>query len=322
MKNLALCLLSLTFFLFSGCDRDNHSNRVNMIIGDLSFVETYGFEPDENTDNDLRIRTHLQYVERLLRSKDISFLSKELKNKRTEMLDLLHQYAGNGKYPRNYDYPEESKPCFIDKDGNICAVGYLIEKTAGRKVAETINASHKYEALMDIKNADIDRWIASSGLSKEECAMIQPTYGPNGPGPGPSMPAPNYRYRMKSGFVISSGILIGTNVGLNVLNETNIANGSTNKSVPIVGLLTGAGQIALGAIGYHPDNSKSVDYNYSDQRTLSLINIELGTASMFFSGRNLVRQQKMARRRTSWNVFSFPAGRNQTGVGLSLSRKI
>ncbi|MCE7063291.1 hypothetical protein [Dyadobacter sp. CY343] len=320
MKHLSLCFLLLVFVLFSGCNRESNSNTVNAIIGDTSFIEAFGFAPDATTDNTLRIRTHLQYVERLLRNRDVSFLPKKLREKRTELLDLLQTYSAAGKYPKNYDHANERKPCFIDRDGNICAVGYLIEKTAGREMAEAINADYQYEALMNLKNQEIDRWVAASGLTKEECAMIQPTYGPIIP--RPSVPASDYRYRMKSGYVISSGLLIGTNVAVNFMNEINIAAGSTNKVVPVVGLITGAGQIVLGAVGYHPENSRGTDFNYSDQRTLSIVNIGLGAASMVFSARNLVWQQKMVRRRTSWNVFSFPAGRSQTGVGLSFSRKI
>jgi hypothetical protein len=98
--------------------------------------------------------------------------------KRNHLLDLLHDYWTKAVFPRNYDYKAERKPCFIDKDGTICAVGYLVEQTAGREAAETINFKHKYDVVMEMNDEMVDNWINKSGLTKEECAMIQPTYGP------------------------------------------------------------------------------------------------------------------------------------------------
>lgn len=105
------------------------------MIGDRSFVDTYGCRPDGKTPENMRQRTHLAYVEKLLRAADISHLSPELRQKREMMLDLLHEYREAGSFPCNYDYPGERCPCFIDREGRICAVGYLVEKTAGRHVA-------------------------------------------------------------------------------------------------------------------------------------------------------------------------------------------
>ena len=106
----------------------------------------------------------------------MSSLTKEQKSNRLKMLDLLHMYWTKGIFPKNYDYPGRRIPCFIDKDGNICAVGYLIAQTAGREVAERINAKFKYDYLLEMNDKTIDAWVEASGLSKVECAMIQPSY--------------------------------------------------------------------------------------------------------------------------------------------------
>lgn len=151
------------------------ANTVNALIGDISFVERYGSKPTVLTDYDLRIKIHLEYVEEKLRAKDVSGLTEAQRLKRQRMLALLQEYRMAGRFPRNYDY-KENRPCFIDKDGNICAVGYLVEQTAGRNVAEQINAKYKYEYLLNMQGEALERWIAASGLTKEECAMIQPTY--------------------------------------------------------------------------------------------------------------------------------------------------
>ena len=155
----------------------NHVQVINPVIGDISFVEKFGYQPDAATNEDLRIQTHLSYAENLLRQKDASSLSEGMQQKRNHMLDLLHDYWTRGKFPRNYDYKETRKPCFIDKNGTICAVGYLVEQSAGREVAEAINNKYKYGFVMEMNDALVDNWIAQSGLTKEECATIQPDYG-------------------------------------------------------------------------------------------------------------------------------------------------
>jgi hypothetical protein len=314
MKVISLFLSSLILLLLSGCNHGN-SNLINPIIGDISFVEKFGFQPDNNTDNDLRISTHLQYVERLLRNKDVSLLSKELKEKRAQLLDLLHTYAVAGHFPKNYDFADQRKPCFIDKDKTICAVGYLIEQTAGRPVAEAINAEHQYDTVLEMDNENVDQWIASSGLTKTECAMIQPQYGPQGT---------QLRNNIKPAYAIGSAVLMGANVAFNTINVIDLSKSSANCTAPVLGLLAGAGQVTIGAIGFDSENDSGYrnDYGPSGQRTLSMINIGLGTSTILLSTWNLVRQKKVRNQRTSWNIFSFPAGNNQTGVGLSLSRKI
>jgi hypothetical protein len=152
------------------------SQWVNLILGDISYESAFGHKPDATTDNNLRIRTHLEYVENLLRNKNVSDLSTNLQTKRNHLLDLLHDYWTNGVFPKNYDYVDQRKPCFIDKDGTICAVGYLLEQTTSRQVADEINNKHKYDELLAMNSSTVDNWILTSGLTKEECAMIQPTY--------------------------------------------------------------------------------------------------------------------------------------------------
>ncbi|SKB50671.1 hypothetical protein [Dyadobacter psychrophilus] len=317
MRAVSLLICLFIVAVFAGCNHQK-ADLVNPVIGNISFVEKFGFEPDEATDNELRIKTHLLYVERLLRKKDISHLSDEYKSKRTQVLNLLRSYANAGKYPKNYDYKGERKPCFIDKDQNICAVGYLVEQTAGRRTAEAINADYKYADIFDMEGQTVDKWIAASGLTKDECAMIQPTYGsyPNGD------PVSN---RVKPMYAISSAVLMGANATFNAVNIIDLAKGGNSKTAPVFGFLAGTSQIAIGAFGFSRDR-RLTQYDdrpmFTSQGKLSLFNIGIGTTTILLSSWNLLKQKKMEQKRTSWNIYSFPAGNNQTGLGLSFSRKI
>jgi hypothetical protein len=150
--------------------------KVNAILGDVSYIQKFGYAPNENTNEQIRIQTHLEFVESILRVRDVSKMPKALRENRNKMLNLLHDYWTRAEFPVNYDHSGTRIPCFIDKDSSICAVGYLIEKTAGRDVAEKINADFKYAEIYAMKDPLVANWITSSGLSKLECAMIQPTY--------------------------------------------------------------------------------------------------------------------------------------------------
>jgi hypothetical protein len=141
-----------------------------------------------SSNDDLRVRLHLERVEALLRTRMPASLGDTQRATRARMLEHLHAYIERGEFPRNHEVAGR-RPHFIDKDGRICAVGYLIEQTAGRAAAETINARHEWDYVRDIDG--IEPWVEASGLSVDELAMIQPSYGwerPEVPAPAPRPP--------------------------------------------------------------------------------------------------------------------------------------
>jgi hypothetical protein len=151
---------------------------INPIIGDQGYIMKFGEVPNEQTNDQVRISAHLQYAEYLLRTADVSALPTAQREKREHLLDLLHDYWTRGAFPRNDDYTGERRPCFIDHEGTICAVGYLVEQTAGREAAELISERFLYEEILEMNDPLVMEWIANSGLTAEEFAIIQPSYGP------------------------------------------------------------------------------------------------------------------------------------------------
>lgn len=311
-SNFILTIFVLT--ILASCNRKTNEieQKVNAIIGDISYIQTFGHQPTKETDENTRLQTHLRYVEKLLRNKDISSLTVEQKENRKKMLDLLNEYCTAGVFPKNYDYPDQRIPCFIDKHGNICAVGYLIEQTAGRQVAEEINSKFKYEYLLAMNDPKIDNWIQTSGLTKEECAMIQPAYGP--------APTDNY---ISPAYGVSSSLVGGLNLSLNTINGIQISKGANSKTVPILGLITGAGQITLGALNYPKEQiGLGGPYVNTSQRNLSLINIGLGTSTMILSSWNLITNRKPKEKSVSWNIYSFPTQDSNMGLGFCLTKRL
>ena len=316
MKQLSIFFMLIVTALFSSCNNASTGEQqtVNPIIGDASFVQKFGYQPNRATDDQVRIKTHLEYAESLLRQKDVSKLPLDLKKQRTTILDHLHDYWNRGIFPKNYDYTDQRKPCFIDKDGTICAVGYLIEQTTNRQVAEGINNQYKYAEVLAMNDPTVDNWVGTSGLTKEECALIQPSYTPS-----------NFVYSnnyVSPQYGISSAVLGGLSVSLNTINGIQIANGAKGKVVPIIGLVTGTSQIIIGAKMF-PKKEIYWGSSYSNEtrKAVSMVNIGLGSATMILSAWNLITNRKPKEKLACLNIYSFPTPNNKTGLALNLTKR-
>ena len=150
----------------------------NHHLGDDSFVARFGRAPTRADPNEVRMHVHLEYVHALLAARPAT--RPELETRRAELLGYLGDYIAKGITPEN-TYVARRSPVFIDASGRICAVGYLIERSAGRALADNIAATHRLDYLEDIAAAmpEVAAWVASSGFTLEELASIQPGY----PGP-------------------------------------------------------------------------------------------------------------------------------------------
>lgn len=175
---IAICCVLTNYAFTQGFFQPENTavEPVNNVIGDVSYVVKFGEMPTAQTDDKLRIQTHLEYVENQLRQADISNLTATQRQNRATILDVLHQYWTNGQFPKN-DYFAARKSVFIDKQNTHCAVGFLIKATEGEALTQRINAKYQFASIYDIKMAEVAKWAATYGLTIDECAMIQPTYG-------------------------------------------------------------------------------------------------------------------------------------------------
>ena len=147
----------------------------NHHIGDASFIAKFGRAPTGHDPERLRMTLHLQHVHDVLAARPAT--RPELEPRRKAILDALARYIAKGTTPHNYDLPWRT-PVFIDEEGTICAVGFLIESTAGRELPEKIAKQHRYDFIEDIARdmPEVQQWIADSGLTLEEIQTIQPAY--------------------------------------------------------------------------------------------------------------------------------------------------
>jgi hypothetical protein len=309
-----LCALGLiALFIFDrGPVRAIDRQAINPLIGDISYVSQFGENPDAATDEHARIRAHLAYVEQRLRGVDVAHLSATQRAQRTRVLDLLRDYWMAGIFPRNYDHKGERRPCFIDRDGRICAVGYLVEQTAGRAAAEAINQKHQYQDLLAMNDPALDEWVAGSGLSKVECAMIQPTYG---------WSQPQTDQYVSPATSIATASFTGVTGSINLLNGVQLLKGQCKRAIPIMGIVAGVGQVGLG-IGMMPGQPVDTWTPYPQrQHQLAMMNIGLGTSTILLSTYNLIANHKPKQKPLALNVYGYPTGHQSMAMGLGFSKR-
>ncbi len=147
----------------------------NHHLGDDSFLATHARTPGEGDTEKARMKDHLDHIRALLGASPAT--KPELAARRAELLGYLDDYIARGITPTNAHLPWRT-PVFIDDNGAICAVGYLIERSVGRALPERIAKEHRFEFLEDIVATmpEVRAWVASSGLTLDELASIQPAY--------------------------------------------------------------------------------------------------------------------------------------------------
>ncbi|MCJ8292031.1 MAG: hypothetical protein HRT58_19290 [Crocinitomicaceae bacterium] len=293
---------------------------INPILGNESYHATYGRAVPSNLNEQERIRIHLAYVEELLTEKDVSYLSPKLQENRKKAITLLHNYWQNGQFPSNYDYPGERKPCFRDKDDQICAVGYLVQQTGHEDLVKSIEATENYSTIYEMTNSELVTWVKQSGLTLKECAMIQPTYG------SPLESDPNY---IPTGYAVSSSAITGIGLSTSLISLGNLKNPQKNGwIVPSIGIASGVSQITLGALNYNREFIGNPWINpypsiHKRNQNLSMFNIAFGTFTTAFNTYALIQQLRGKKKRNdlSWNVFGYQSPSNDLTIGFNFVKR-
>lgn len=164
---------------------------VNPIIGDESFVAAHGRLPTPDDDPRERVALHVGYAAKLLLARGGDPI-------RTRTLDLLDEYVAAGEFPES-EAPFGRAPTFVDRLGVRCAVAHLVEHSAGTATMFALDRDHHNAYITDIAgDPRFVAWAETSGLSPDELAIIQPTYG----GHPPPLPDPelDVRYEIAGEF--------------------------------------------------------------------------------------------------------------------------
>ncbi len=234
-----LCLLVL---LLAGHARA--AEPVNAVAGDASWELAFGGTPTDAAPESLRIATHLAWVEARLRARDVSGWPEALRAKRTGQLERLRAYREAGRYPHNTEFADR-RPVFIDADGTHCAVGHLMALDGGpaRLVDAAFHGATVAAMLAEPgtpleaeARAALVEWVAQSGLTAEECALIQPAYGPVGT-----------EGTLTDGAILGTGLWSAANGALGGLNLAAFGDGDPGLGWGLAGTLSGLAQATWGA---------------------------------------------------------------------------
>eukprot|EP01084_Bolivina_argentea_P039762 73475_1 len=168
------------------------SQPINAILQDTSYFQVHGLTPADDyskclDDNKLdfdekRILTHLQYT--------YDYLTKTNSNnndttKRNFHLSNLKNYIQSQQFPKhdagdNIIHNSYRRPIICDKNGNLCAVAYLLKMDQQEEILSNLQKYNNYSYLTSdllLQYPKLTQWINNSGLSAIEFASIQPTYG-------------------------------------------------------------------------------------------------------------------------------------------------
>ena len=101
---------------------------------------------------------------------------KQLACHRSLQIARVHAYAAAGRFPLNTDFPGQLVPYFVDRLGTACAIGHLMRLDGREQLVNRIATSCNHVRIADVDHGPLVDWIRNSGLTQEECALIQPSY--------------------------------------------------------------------------------------------------------------------------------------------------
>ncbi|MCH8495318.1 MAG: hypothetical protein LAT57_06765 [Balneolales bacterium] len=303
---------------------ETNKNTINAILGDKSYISTFGEAPNSSVTDAERTYTHLSYVEQLLRNSLPDNLTPSQKEQRLTFLDHLRDYRLAGNFPVNDDHPDTRRPTFISGNGNICAVGYLVEQSAGRAVAEFVNDHYKYSYINAIDAPIFLDWAEKSGFTIEELAMIQPAYQ--------SVENVNQTsYRLEAPYIVTSSVALTANAFYWSPDFDVYSPFTNNTTRQWAGLAIGTGTILHGILNVNLKSQRQETYqnglwttttNYVERNylrsALSSGQIIVGAATLFVSARNLLNASSESRLSESGLIvtsFSLPHENGAQAVG-------
>lgn len=88
----------------------------------------------------------------------------------------LRRYQRRGLFPVNEHVADRAAPVFVDNYDTACAVGHLMRESGWAAEVAAIESEHNLIYVTDVVEGAVVEWVATSGLTQEEAAVIQPAY--------------------------------------------------------------------------------------------------------------------------------------------------
>jgi hypothetical protein len=130
-----------------------------------------------------RIRLHFDSVLVELRGRDVASLSDRQRERRATLIATLEAYRDRGWFPRNYDFPGQLVPYFVDRrTGVLCAVAHLLESTGRRDIVNRVARTNNNVWVAEFApDSALGSWLAAHGLTLDEASRIQVPYDEDAP---------------------------------------------------------------------------------------------------------------------------------------------
>jgi hypothetical protein len=163
---------------------------------------------------------------------------------RTKLISWLRDYRNAGTFPENDRFPDRAMPFFRDSRGTLCAMAYLVDRSGRTDIVDQIAKTRNNAFIRELTDdRALVAWLDTSGLSVDEAARIQPTYG----GGVVFVTVPDEK-RVSANYALLSMGLGGSSLGslgFNMFTPSRTSGG--------VGLAAGVATIIAGAA--HLDES-------------------------------------------------------------------
>jgi hypothetical protein len=235
-----------------------------------------------------RIQAHLAAVERELLARDVSLLSPDRVRARARHIRVLREYREAGVFPHNHDYPGERVPYFVDEHGTLCAMAYLISRSGRDDLVERVARAANNARIPELAgDPELIQWLDHAGLSVEEAARIQPTYG------GCCWVEPEVEAaEVSSEYAVASAVASavgGVSAGMNLVS---LRSDGGSRWFGIMGITAGAAGLALGVDGIGDGGATA---------TVAAVNAGIGALSMALG---------------AWNLFRIPGDRAEPHAAM------
>jgi hypothetical protein len=243
-----------------------------LVIGSLApFTLTSRTAADVDRVEVTRIRAHFDSVLVELGARDVSALSRAQVANRAALIATLATYRDRGRFPRNYDFPGQAVPYFVDrKTGVLCAVAHLLESTGRRDIVDRVAATDNniWVPRLDGDSA-FTQWLDVNGLTLEEAARIQVPY----------VSSPQ-----ASGTALAQVTTVGLALGTSIWNATSNRRGEV-PFVSVLGIITGVASASLAVGGAGEEGMPA---------GVSVLGFGAGSASALVGTASLMQRHRIA----------------------------
>ena len=125
-----------------------------------------------------RIQSHFDSVLAELNGADVTGLSAAQRKHRTTAIATLAAYRDAARFPRNYDFPGQAVPYFVDRlTGIHCAVAHLLQQTGREDIVVRVAATNNNVWVPELAaDTALHGWLNTHGLTLAEAARIQVPY--------------------------------------------------------------------------------------------------------------------------------------------------